>query len=290
VKRLLVGYDGSEPARAAAQLAGRLAKQLGASVTVLTSGHAVTTVGKRLVPTDDATVFLPTAEEGADLVRTHGVVADARSERGDPAPTLINAAHRGEYDLMLVGHRGLGGLRGLFLGSTAKQVATEAPCPVLVLRETAPDTIRNVLVATDGSAHALHAVEAAAPLARALGARVTLLYVRDTAALAACTDPTAMLRLAATLKETGIQALARGREVCQRAEVHCTAVEVEGHPAETIYKQVRYGDYDLVAVGRRGKSALDRLTLGSVSDVVLRDAHQPVLVAGEQVRSQPDKP
>jgi nucleotide-binding universal stress UspA family protein len=159
---------------------------------------------------------------------------------------------------------------------------------VLILRESAPETIRNLLVATDGSAHAQHAIEAAVPVARALGARITLLYVRDTAALSACTDPTAMVRLAANFKETGTEALARGRALCQRAEVSCTAVEAEGHPAETIYKQIRYGDYDLVAVGRRGKSALDRLTLGSVSDVILRDAHQPVLVAGEQTRGQED--
>ena len=50
-----------------------------------------------------------------------------------PDDALVLAAQEG-YDLMVVGHRGLGALKELFLGSTAKAVVDRAQCSVLVVR------------------------------------------------------------------------------------------------------------------------------------------------------------
>jgi nucleotide-binding universal stress UspA family protein len=51
---------------------------------------------------------------------------------GPPASVLLDAV--GEDDLLAVGSRGLGGLKGVLLGSVSHEVVSHAPCPVLVHR------------------------------------------------------------------------------------------------------------------------------------------------------------
>lgn len=284
MNRLLVGYDGSEPAGEAARVAGRLAQRLGAGVTVLTVGHTVTAVGSGVVPAVDETAFLPVAEEGAELARVPGVSVDVRVALGDAAHMLIEVAAREGHDLIVVGHRGLGGIEGLLLGSVAKRVATDAPCPALVVRGAAPRAIRTVLAAVDGSEHAQRALEAATALAKAFAARTTLLYVLDTQALLVAKQGLAMRRLRSSLQQAGQEALAKAGETCRRAGVDCDVVQVEGRPAEVICGLAQDGGYDLVAVGRRGLGGLARLVLGSVSDAVLAKAGPLVLLANAHSR------
>lgn len=290
MKKLLLGYDGSEPAREAARSAARLATQLGAKVTVLTVGQFVTAVGTTVLPTVDENAFLPTAEDGVQIVRSLGADAEAEVVFGGPAQMLVDLAAREDYDFVVVGHRGLGGIKGLLLGSVAKGVATDAHCPVLVVRGKAPETIRSVLAAVDGSAQAQHAFEAAAVLAKTFGAQVTLLHAVDSRAVTATTQGAAVARLRLTLQQTGDVALAKASEVCKRMKVNCIEKQAEGEPAKTITHLAQSGAYDLVVVGRRGMSGLERLMLGSVSDEVLAKAGPLVLVAGERVRPQSTVP
>jgi nucleotide-binding universal stress UspA family protein len=49
-----------------------------------------------------------------------------------PARALLDASARA--DLLVVGARGLGGFRGLLLGSVSQQCAHHAPCPVVIIR------------------------------------------------------------------------------------------------------------------------------------------------------------
>lgn len=54
-----------------------------------------------------------------------------RIEEGPPARTLLQAAEGA--DLLVLGTRGLGGFRGLLLGSVSHQCVSHATCPVLVV-------------------------------------------------------------------------------------------------------------------------------------------------------------
>jgi nucleotide-binding universal stress UspA family protein len=49
-----------------------------------------------------------------------------------PAPALLDAA--ADAELLVVGSRGLGGFKGLLLGSVSQHCAHHAPCPVVVVR------------------------------------------------------------------------------------------------------------------------------------------------------------
>ena len=50
---------------------------------------------------------------------------------GGPASVLVETAH--DADLLVIGSRGLGGFRGMLLGSVTQQVIAHAPCPVVVI-------------------------------------------------------------------------------------------------------------------------------------------------------------
>jgi nucleotide-binding universal stress UspA family protein len=53
-------------------------------------------------------------------------------EYGEPAAEIVGEVKRGQYDLIVVGSRGLGPLGRLLLGSVSTEVLRAAPCPVLV--------------------------------------------------------------------------------------------------------------------------------------------------------------
>ncbi|MEX0868262.1 MAG: universal stress protein, partial [Nitriliruptoraceae bacterium] len=59
------------------------------------------------------------------------VAVETRVVAGTPARVLV--AQAADADLLVVAARGLGGFRGLMLGSVSQQVVTHAPCPVVVV-------------------------------------------------------------------------------------------------------------------------------------------------------------
>lgn len=61
---------------------------------------------------------------------------DGRTLKGHAAEVLLEQAR--DASLIVVGNRGRGGFASLMLGSVSQQVVHHAPCPVLVVRETAP--------------------------------------------------------------------------------------------------------------------------------------------------------
>ena len=60
---------------------------------------------------------------------------DVVVQMGEPWKEIINLAKRWNIDLVILGTRGLTGLKHTLLGSTAERVVRHAPCPVLVVRE-----------------------------------------------------------------------------------------------------------------------------------------------------------
>lgn len=138
-------------------------------------------------------------------------------------------------------------------------------------------------MAVDGSDHAFDAVRAAARLAAALSAKITLMtaYHAPSDALG---EPNYSRALGEALQEAQ-RVLEEARRVALNAGGPEPQVEwLAGQPADTIVEAARAGEYDLVVVGTHGRGRLGAALLGSVSSAVAAHAGRPVLVVGDVVR------
>ena len=133
MKRILVAFDGGEPARRALEMAATLAKKFDALVSVISviPYHA----GSMAVdPWDDATVHEQALEEARSLLALQGIEAQTLEPIGDPARTIERIALDGGFDTVVVGSRGLGALTRFFQGSVSAHVAANADVTVVVAR------------------------------------------------------------------------------------------------------------------------------------------------------------
>jgi nucleotide-binding universal stress UspA family protein len=72
--------------------------------------------------------------EAAKLFDEIKVNVNILIESGHPAETIARVAAEGNYDMIIIGSRGLGGLKKFFLGSVSNAVLQEASCSVLVVK------------------------------------------------------------------------------------------------------------------------------------------------------------
>lgn len=136
---IVVGVDGSETAVRALRFAIAEARVHGDEVKAVNAWHVPATVyGSGLVPpaVDPgayeklARSALEDSLEAAGAAQS-GVVVTAVVSRGQPAHVLC--AEADDADLLVLGSRGLGGFRGLLLGSTGQQCSQHASCPVVII-------------------------------------------------------------------------------------------------------------------------------------------------------------
>ena len=145
VRRVLVGVDGSETARAALRFVRIVRRPDDVHVGLLHVRPAPIAAGGRrrrrsaadpesgqdLRPADADAVL---ADAAAVLGETGGPVERLASE-GDRAREIVRIAEDRDVDLVVVGARGLGTLERLLLGSVSEAVLHHAGRPVLIVRE-----------------------------------------------------------------------------------------------------------------------------------------------------------
>ncbi|MFN7143795.1 MAG: universal stress protein [Myxococcota bacterium] len=172
---LLVPFDGSAPAYAAAKHARLLAEHTGATVIlayVLPDRALLADFGVGGEARTDATAMLE-AEAKAFPGKT-----EIRLLEGDPPEAIAAEADRAGADVIVLGSRGRSPIVGIVLGSTTREVLQAATRPVLVAHEDV-DAITTVLAGVERDVVALRVAEAAATVARACQARLVLVNVVD---------------------------------------------------------------------------------------------------------------
>ena len=140
-RRILVAVDGSEASGRAVELAFTIAETSGASVTCVLGWHVEVHDG--VVVTERSSERWAAVEQRYAVVghrtvdpvaaRYPGVEVDIVVRHGSPARAIVEAAVELDVDLVVVGRRGLGGFRGLLLGSVSRKVVEHAGRVVLVV-------------------------------------------------------------------------------------------------------------------------------------------------------------
>ena len=143
---IVVGTDGSETAGKAVLQATELARQVGASVSLVSAYEPVSSnrlrEEKREVPKDLEWMVNPredveaTLKEAAESVERAGVKVDTFAREGDAADAILDVAEETNADLIVVGNKGMTGTKRFLLGSVPNKVSHHAPCSVLIIRTT----------------------------------------------------------------------------------------------------------------------------------------------------------
>jgi nucleotide-binding universal stress UspA family protein len=131
MKRILLAYDGGEPARRALDTTVDLATRFGASVGVI-SVIPVHAGVMGVAPWDDRAVHEQALREAQALLRERGIEAELIEPFGDPAWTIERIAEERSYDTIVLGSRGQGALGRFFAGSVSEHVATHSRATVIV--------------------------------------------------------------------------------------------------------------------------------------------------------------
>jgi nucleotide-binding universal stress UspA family protein len=277
---IVVATDGSHDADAAVDSAVALADRFDAAL------HGVHVAEPGALPpgvTDDDASDAATAGKRA-LERFADRAADAGVEATTAFLDATGATHDGiltyaddrDADLVVVGTTGRTGVDRLVVGSVAERTLRDATVPVLTVHADAPvdPDVQRVVVPTDGSDPASRAADHAVGLAATTDADLHAVHVVDTGVVHAGVDSEAVVE---ALEAAGREALDRVVTTAEEAGVTAHTDVRRGRPHEAILDYATEVDADLVAMGTHGRTGIQRVLLGSVTERVVRTAEMPVL-------------
>jgi nucleotide-binding universal stress UspA family protein len=248
-KRILFGTDGSEPARAAGDVAAALARAGGAQLTVACAFATPT----------DAEDTVAAAVEQAKAAGVRRVSGEIRA--GVPADSLIALADELDVGLVVVS-AGAGKRYGL--GQVAHRLAVRSPRDVLLVAGSASapgsegPVYRRVLIATDGSSTADRAARKGFELAEAIEAPVSIVFVGH---------PT-----------TG-ELVTQDTIATYAGEIQTEVLLRQGPPAKEILAAGDDVDAGVIVVGNKGMTGAKGFLLGSVPQEVAEGSRRDVLIA-----------
>jgi len=270
-KPVVAGADGSPESVRAVEWAAREAKLRGTSLRII----AVASMPPRMSPNpasqdtvanriEDATNDALTAGASQAAAAAPGVAVETDLvNHASPATALVEA---GQDALMLVlGSRGAGGFTAMILGSVSRYAATNASCPVVVVREETMTAHREIVVGVQDPADAAASLGFAFEEAALRKARLVAVHARSRSLFGGPDEP-------ADEEQRALDALlASWLEKYPGVEV--SAEVMQAHPGRVLAGASARAD--LVVLGRHG-SGIGR-GIGSVTHSVLSHAHGPVV-------------
>jgi nucleotide-binding universal stress UspA family protein len=280
-ERIVAGTDLSKTAEVATQRAAELARGLSAKLVLV---HAGSDPGAPL-------------EDLAESLDAEVIVA-----KGNPVDVLLTAAESGgDATLLAVGSVGMSGARRFMLGNVPNKVSHSARTDLLIVKTDPPrfeGPYSRIMVGTDGSATAMSAVDRAADLASALGAKLLIVCAYDppsdaelermaasAGSISAQWDADRSLRDVPDEFRWRIAGAAQAQDVLERSEEHAAqhgvdaeVRTVKGPAPEVLISIAEEEDFELIVVGSVGMTGAQRFKLGNVPHRVSHHAPTDLLI------------
>jgi nucleotide-binding universal stress UspA family protein len=268
LKSILLCTDSSDYSTGAVKAAINLAKECRTIkltvLRVLEFNPEFETEGQNAVAKieSDARAHLDQIRKAAaeENIECEGIVR----RHDQPHRAIIEEAEKRKVDVVVMGRRGMTGLKKMLMGSVTAKVIGYAPCKVLVVPKDAVMKGEHILLATDGSKYS----EAAEHELFSMGKR--------------CQHFKKIVALSVAQRE---ERLARATEnvekVKQDADKEGLAVEVltaVGRPQDVIVETIKQKGIDMAIMGTHGRTGIDRLLIGSVAERVIALSPAAVLV------------
>lgn len=297
--RVLLALDGSPASDAARRLVASLSWAEGTIIHVvgavepvvdsfaLGTGHQGIDVGA--APSFEAGLS-GLLDDACTFLEGPGRIVRRSLHMGRPGTVIVDEAAAMRAEMIIVGSRGLGPMKSMLLGSVSAEVVDHAPCPVLVVRR---PIVKSILFGTDGSASARGALTFLAGVRCFSDLPIEVISVGHRSATLGALE----LRVAPNaMPASAPQVLVDREHVEARAASAVEVLRTAGHPArwsvaagspahEIVEAADGFGS-DLIVLGSRGNTGLNRLLLGSVARNVLLHTDASVLIVREPLREE----
>jgi nucleotide-binding universal stress UspA family protein len=140
-ERILIATDGSPGSLAAVEEGVRLAKLLGGEVIFTAVAHPpLPILGDpyyQRALSENLGAMRAALATAIPFAEERRVPYETELLEGSPVKAVLELAHSRNVDLIVVGSRGLGAVKGTLLGSVSSAIVHQADCPVLVARPVA---------------------------------------------------------------------------------------------------------------------------------------------------------
>ncbi|NOX21426.1 MAG: universal stress protein [Nitrospirae bacterium] len=227
-------------------------------------------------------------DEALEVLKPLNVSITTSIAEGDVVEEIIRASEEGECDLIVVGSKGLRGLKSILIGSVARDVVSKATLPVLVIRQKQWDIKGRlkILFATDGSEYADSTAEVLQRIPFPIDTEITILHVVQSA----IHDIPERFYIEIDDRMKDVVAEIRQKEFSESSRILDRATKIlsdrysnlrpltkVGDPSTEILSFAENTDVDIIVTGCRGHKGIRGL-LGSVSRDIMRYASMSVLI------------
>ncbi|TGO02133.1 hypothetical protein PN36_29980 [Candidatus Thiomargarita nelsonii] len=267
-EKIMVVSDRSDSSIAAAREAIRLAQRTDGILSVMSvivTNPEHESLAKQLIEKEnkDALANLETLKTNANDA---GVDCKISLRHGiEISQEIVDEAEKSRADVIVMGRRGYTGLMRVMMGSNTAKVIGYAHCSVLIVPKTAKIEGKKILLAVDGSRYSDTAATTVMSLAKHLHASVLIVSV-------VYSEHQEKRYSEATEEITRVDNFLTQEGISTEGRV------LSGRPAEAIVEVANAKGVDLIVMGSHGRTGLDRVLLGSVSDRVIGYAECAVLV------------
>jgi nucleotide-binding universal stress UspA family protein len=285
--RVLIATDGSVAAQAALETAMRFPwpEPSIARAIIASGGYDWVERGSRFQPALDHAFHLE-AQSAKRLLSKRWKDCDVVIRDAAPADAIQQEMRHFRADVLALGWRGHGTFKRLLMGSVSRELAAQATCPVLVARS-APRSVRRILLGYDDSPNAkraLRLLQSATPPAKNV---LVLATVVELLAVPIVSRLPSSLRAAirAGAEHENHERLERARKkiesIAQRLGARGWNVRtrlLRGTPLDCLLSEAQRQRADLIMLGARAKTGVQRALLGSVAAGALNGSNIPVLI------------
>ena len=266
MEKLLLASDRSEFSEGAIREAINLAKTCGSKLYIISVAET---------PDIRAYNYPLSAFERLEIVtRQHlealkeraekeGLVCEIIERRGpETYKYIVDEAVKNKVEMIIMGRRGRTGITRLMVGSVTAKVIGHSPCKVMVVPRFARISFEKILVPTDGSIFSDLASREAISIAKNVRSSLIVLSV-------ATKDE----NLPVAEASVGMV-----KEAAEKEGIKVEALTLIGNPHEVIVDTAEKKKAGFIVVGSHGRSGIERLLMGSVTERLIGHAGCPVLV------------
>ncbi|MEF9426530.1 MAG: universal stress protein [Candidatus Mariimomonas ferrooxydans] len=277
-RKILVAFDGSESSRNALKQAIKLAETEKSWIKVLAVVPSyegdlelvgVNNIKRVLEGSSEKLV-----KEAKEISQAEGVSIITSVEQGRAYEKIVYVADVEDCDIIVMGRSGIHNIERMLMGSVTSRVIGYTRKEVLVVPGDTSIGWGNILLATDDSKCSEVAADRAINFAKSYGGRLTAVSVVDVTDEFYAEVPQAV----AQMVEKAESALEKVNKKAESEGIKIESVVREGGEHEKIVEVAEEKGADVIFMGSHGRTGLEKLIMGSITEKVIGYAPCPVMV------------